>query len=268
MGFIGMSVVGTVESVWRYPVKSMRGDMPDAAFVGFSGVYGDRIFAFKSSAGVPGFPYLTGREQREMLLYQPKFRDPLNASLPPNLTAAEDLSPGLTCVYARHDDLMLDVVTPAGDALAVDDPALIDRLSSGLDEGDALTLLQSHRSMTDCRPVSLISLQTVDRLSRECGVPVDKRQFRANVYLDLADAEGFTEDKFVGRTLGIGPRVRLSILERDPRCAMITLDPDTAKSNPTALRYVTRSRDGMAGIYAAVLVEGVIRTGDEVKLIG
>ena len=62
-----MSVVGRVESVWRYPVKSMRGEQLPEIFAGFAGVYGDRLFAFKSSATPVGFPYLTGREAHEML---------------------------------------------------------------------------------------------------------------------------------------------------------------------------------------------------------
>jgi len=45
-----MSNIGKVESLWRYPIKSMRGQELDEAFVGFSGIYGDRIFAFRSSA--------------------------------------------------------------------------------------------------------------------------------------------------------------------------------------------------------------------------
>jgi len=40
-----MSVVGRVESVWRYPVKSMRGEQLESAFVSFAGVYGDRLYA-------------------------------------------------------------------------------------------------------------------------------------------------------------------------------------------------------------------------------
>ena len=55
-----MSLVGKVESLWRYPIKSMRGEELEEAFVGFSGVYGDRLYAFKSSAAPKGFPYLTG----------------------------------------------------------------------------------------------------------------------------------------------------------------------------------------------------------------
>jgi uncharacterized protein YcbX len=45
-----MSAVGKVDSLWRYPVKSMRGEELEEAFLGFSGVYGDRLFAFRSSA--------------------------------------------------------------------------------------------------------------------------------------------------------------------------------------------------------------------------
>ena len=65
-----MSIVGTVDSLSRYPVKSMRGEELEEAFVGFPGVYGDRYFAFKSSASPKGFPYLTGREQEQLLRYQ------------------------------------------------------------------------------------------------------------------------------------------------------------------------------------------------------
>ncbi|TFH58173.1 MAG: hypothetical protein E4G91_09650 [Candidatus Zixiibacteriota bacterium] len=49
-----MSIVGTVESLWRYPVKSMRGEERDELFVGFGGVYGDRLFAFERESGFEG----------------------------------------------------------------------------------------------------------------------------------------------------------------------------------------------------------------------
>ena len=87
-----MSIVGTVESLWRYPVKSMRGEELDEMFAGYSGVYGDRLFAFKSSASPKGFPYLTGREQRQMLRYRPRFRQPDKAARSINLTEAESMS--------------------------------------------------------------------------------------------------------------------------------------------------------------------------------
>ena len=42
-----MNIVGTVESLWRYPVKSMRGEELIEIFAGYAGVYGDRLFAFR-----------------------------------------------------------------------------------------------------------------------------------------------------------------------------------------------------------------------------
>ena len=75
-----MNIVGTVESLWRYPVKSMRGEELDEMFAGFSGVYGDRVFAFRSSANRKAFPYFTARDQREMLRFRPRFRQPDKAA--------------------------------------------------------------------------------------------------------------------------------------------------------------------------------------------
>ncbi len=65
----------------------------------------------------------------------------------------------------------------------------------------------------------------------------------------------------------VGERVVLAILERDPRCAMITLDPETGESNPKFLRAVAQGHNGMAGVYAAVLVEGAVRRGDAVEVL-
>ena len=262
-----MSIIGTVESLWRYPVKSMRGEELDEMFVGFSGVYGDRLFAFRSSASRKGFPYLTAREQREMLQYRPRFRQPDKAARPVNLTEAESMPPGVNPVPADPAELMIDVETPTGDALAIDNPELIDRLRHGIDEKHHLNLLHSERAMTDCRPLSIFSLQSARQLAEETGAAVDKRRFRANVYVDFASANGFAENDFVGRSLRIGPKVIISILERDPRCMMITLDPDTGAIAPGLLKKVAQAHDGMAGVYGAVLVEGMLHKGDPVALL-
>ena len=121
--------------------------------------------------------------------------------------------------------------------------------------------------MTDCRPLSIFAVQTARKLGDETGTTVDKRRFRANVYLDLTNADGFAEDQFVGKTLRIGSKVIVSVLARDGRCMMITLDPDTAEKTPAILKAVAQNHEGMAGVYAAVLAEGTIRKGDSVELL-
>ncbi len=194
-----------------------------------------------------------------MLLYRPRFRHPQKTALPPNLAEAQDLAPGLNPIGADPAELTLDVETPSGRVLAIDDPELLRELTARAEDGHSLTLLRSERSMTDCRPISLFSLQTARRLGEEVGAVLDKRRFRANVYLDLAD--------HVGRKLAIGSRVVVSVLERDPRCKMITLDPETAAAGPEVLRRVSQAHDGTAGVYAAVLTEGTVRAGDPVEVV-
>jgi len=262
-----MAVVGKVESLWRYPVKSMRGEELQTAFVGFAGIFGDRLFAIKSAARPAGFPYLTGREQAKMLLYRPRFRHPDKARMPPNLAEAEAIAPGLNPVCGDPGDLAVDVQTPSGEVVSVEDPSLLHGLAEGLAERGALRLLRSEKAMTDCRPLSLFSIQTARRLGEELGSDIDKRRFRANIYLDLSSTPGFGEDAFVGQRLRIGSKVVVSILERDPRCAMITLDPDSTKRNPKILGHVTKAHEGKAGVYGAVLVEGLVQQGDAIELL-
>src|SRR5215831_804704 len=211
-----MAVVGKVESLWRYPVKSMRGEEITQSYLGFSGVYGDRLYAFHDNAAPEGFPFLTGREQEQMLLYQPRFRHSEHAASPPNLAEAESSEPGLTPVYASTADLTVDIEMPSGEVLAVDDPALIAKLSEGLDGTHAVSLLRSHRSFTDCRPISVFSIQTAQQIGDEVGFTLDKRRFRANIYADLTPMAGFAENAFVGRRLQIGSKAVLAITDRDP----------------------------------------------------
>jgi len=262
-----MPAVGNVESLWRYPVKSMRGEELKQSYLGFSGVYGDRLYAIHDTAAPEGFPFLTGREREQMLLYQPRFRHSEQAASPPNLTEAESNEPGLTPVYARAADLTVEIETPSGEVLAIDDPALITRLSEGMETAHVLSLLRSDRSFTDCRPVSVFSIQTAQQIGGEVGLTLDKRRFRANIYVDLTPMRGFAENFFLGRRLQIGKKAVIAVTDRDPRCKMITLDPNTAQASPELLRRVRDSHEGKAGLYGAVLAEGTVRPGDEIRLL-
>jgi uncharacterized protein YcbX len=262
-----MPIVGKVESLWRYPVKSMRGEEMDELFAGYGGVYGDRLFAFESSASPKGFPFFTARDQRQMIRYRARFRNPEKAARPVNLSEAEKLGSGVNPISANATDMMIDVETPDGKTFAIDDPALIDDLRVNIDGNHALTLLRSDKAITDCRPLSIFAVQTAGKLGKETGVAIDKRRFRANVYVDLTSADGFAENEFVGRSLRIGSKVTVAVLQRDARCMMITLDPDTAEKTPAILKAVAQAHEGMAGVYGAVLAEGMIRKGDPIELL-
>ena len=237
------------------------------AFMGFSGFYGDRCYAFKNSAARKGFPYLNANVQEQMLRYRPRFRYPERAIMPPNLIEAMSITPGVTPANGDAEDMILEIVTPSGAVVAVDDPTLITMLGEGLRGENHLTLVRSDRALTDCRPVSFISLQTIRQVEAELGIPIDKRRFRANVYLNLASNDGFAENELVGRRARIGANAEIAILERDPRCKMISLDPDTGEHNPEVLRKVAKAHANFAGVYCAVLVEGVLTKGDSIHLL-
>lgn len=235
-----MTRIGTVESLWRYPVKSMRGQELPEAFAGFGGIRGDRLFAFRSSANRETFPYFTGRDQPEMLRYRP---------------------------VIREERVMVDVKTPGGETLAIDDAALVAMLRRGVDEKHQVSLMRSERALADAYPISVLSVQTAAELSRELGTTWDKRRFRANIYLDLESSVGFAENELVGRSVRIGESLVVAIAAKDARCMMITLDPDTAEKSPALLKQVAQAHGGTAGVYGSVVAEGLVRKGDAVELL-
>ncbi|HVF70836.1 MAG TPA: MOSC domain-containing protein [Chthoniobacterales bacterium] len=258
-----MNGIGKVDSLWRYPVKSMRGEEMAELFVGYAGVYGDRLFAFRSSTAPAGFPYFTGRDEREMIRYRPRFRYPEKAARPVNLIDAE--KNGAAPLSGTPEELMIDVETPEGGVFPIDDPRLKELLANGR-QGD-LTLIRSERAITDCRPVSVFSIQTAQQIGQEIGHHVDHRRFRANVYLDLPEIGPFAEEQLVGRSLRLGSKVVVAIIQRDSRCMMVTLDPDTAEKNPAVLKTIAQAHTGHAGLYGAVVIEGLVAKGDPVTLL-
>jgi uncharacterized protein YcbX len=253
-----MSVVGRVESLWRYPVKSMRGEELRFAYLTAKGVYGDRRYAFLSTGARKDFPYFTAREQHQMLLHRVRYLHPEKMVRPQGVLSVEDGA--------------IEVETPSGERLAADDPRLIELLRGELREWQQkrhqVMVVQSDSPVVDTRPLSLFSLQTVRQLGEEVGVELDKRLFRANVYVDLACGGGFAEDAWVGRKLGVGSVAVVEVLKRTKRCKLITLDPETSEPNPEIMKQVAKGHELRAGITAGVAVEGMIVVGDEIRLLG
>lgn len=78
---------------------------------------------------------------------------------------------------------------------------------------------------------------------------------------------GFAEEGLIGCTLRIGAEAVVAVTDRDRRCKMITLDPETGRASPEVLRQVAQTHGGNAGLYAVVLVEGTVRTGDSILIL-
>jgi uncharacterized protein YcbX len=242
-----MSVaVATIAQLYIYPVKSMAGIPVQEAYVGLDGILGDRLYSFVRAerAASNSFPWMTARESARMLLYKPRFTQ---------LPTPEQPEPPV------------QVRTPEGPEREVNDPVLREELASQARE--PLFLLKSARGIFDCQHVSVFSLASVGALAAEAGCPVDPRQFRANVYMEPVSGQPFDEEKWPGYLLQLGSEVLTGVTQRDPRCMMVNLDPETGKQDPRVLRAIAKAHQGQAGIYANVVRPGVIRVGDPIRLV-
>ena len=260
-----MAQVGTLETLCRYPVKSMRGEEVDEAFVGYGGMMGDRVYAFLRSDRPKGFPWHTGREQEDLLLYCPRFRQPEAATLPVDVEASFGMAPGVNPLFPPSSAFELDVETPDGRTLPIDSAELAAELEHR--NGHAMTLRFSEHSLYDCRPISIFGNASAKGLGDELSMAMDRRRFRANFYVDWTEDRPYRENELLGCTLQVGERLRIAISERDPRCKMITIDPETGETEKQVLHHVIAAHGGTAGVYAAVLLEGIARKGDPINLI-
>lgn len=241
--------IGTLAALRRYPVKSMAGEDLAEARVTFAGILGDRVYAFIDNNNKSDFPWMTGRQAREMILFRPQFLEAPCTN--DNIPAVER--------YA------VEVTTPEGGNFRAGDETLTRYLEQRFSR--SLRARFSERSMTDARPLSILGLSTIRALSQEVGIELDRRRFRENFYIDWHDARPFSEDELVGRELQVGDTVTLQVVKKNSRCVMIGIDPDTAVFSPQVFEHVSRKYGGCTGVYGAVLREGIVRASDPVFLL-
>lgn len=231
-------MVARVAEVWRYPVKSMAGELLTEAALSWHGLAGDRRWAFvRPDRPRSGFPWLTIRDRPDLHHHRPVFVDP-----------------------ADPDGSRVRVTTPDGTGFAVEDPALAERLGPGV------RALKQSRGIPDEAPVSLLTRQSVAALSRRLGVDLDRRRFRPNLLLDVNDGEEFPEEAWVGRSVRIGEAVVVRVDQSDERCALVNVNPDTLARESDVLRTIVRERDQRLGVYGTVATPGIVRVGDPVTL--
>lgn len=239
------AVVGRVAALYRYPVKSMRGERIAESPVYWHGLAGDRRYAFVRGGNTSRFPWLTGREVPDLLRYAPYFAEAGDPTQAP-----------------------LRVLSPDGADFAVEDAALRDELAARY--GNAVQLIQSNRGVPDSAGVSILGVATVRDLGARVGADLDPIRFRPNILVETADDRPYGEEDWLGGLLvfGDGPdgaRIRLN--RKDVRCMMVNLDPERATQNPAVLREIVRNREECVGLYASVEGIGAIRAGDPVRLV-
>ena len=226
--------VGTIARLWRYPVKSMRGEPCQRLTLDAGGVVGDRRFAVRDAAGKLG----SGKTTR-------RFRQ----------------IDGLLAFSAAYRGDVPEIAFPDGRRLPADDPSIDAALSDAL--GAALTLARetdvAHLDAGAMHLVTTASLAWLAAILPDGGI--DERRFRPNVVVDVA-GDGQVERDWVGRILHVGPTVVLRVTGLTQRCRMVTLAQENLPDDARILTTLARDPDVAFGVYAAVVTPGVIERGD------
>ena len=238
-----MPIVGEIAALFRYPVKSMRGESLEAATLGWHGLAGDRRCALRRVGDHGGFPWLSASTLPELVLFAPHRREERSGESLPSHVRTPD-----------GDDLPL-----FGEGLAAE----ITRRS-----GVPVEMTHLRQGVFDEAHVSVISAATIDEVCRLGGKPADARRFRPNVVVRPLDPAPFADDAWVGGVLTFGEgddAAAVSVTQRDVRCAMVNIDPDDARTAPEVLKGVVRVHENCAGVYGMVARIGGLAVGQKVS---
>jgi uncharacterized protein len=274
------SVVGVVEELWRYPVKSMLGEQVTTTEVTETGLLGDRAYALRdvsdgkiATAKNPRkwpnlFSYravLTGTRAGEKV-------PPARITFPDGTTiSTEQSDAALILSAALKREVTLEKIgggrgTPASKKETSEEYWLD---MEGLEHQDTVTDFNLPQgTFFDTGMVHVLTTATLDRLHDFYpeGIFAIPR-FRPNIVVRPTDRpRNFVEDTWLGRTIAVGERVRLKIDLNCARCVMTTLNQSDLPKDPGILRTVAQHNRVNVGVYASVLQGGMIQSSDPVWL--
>ena len=237
--------IGQIEAIFRYPVKSMRGEPLDTATLGWHGLDGDRRLAFRRLDERGGFPWLTASKHPDLILFTPQRRDDGNGG----------------------EALPTHVRTPEGEDMPLFGEALATEV--GRRYGAPVQMMQLNHGIFDDATISVITSDTVREIGRLAGSSADVRRFRPNIVVRSTRAVPFEEDQWLGGVLTFGeaddaPAVTVTM--RDVRCVMVNFAPDGGSPAPEVLKAVVRANQNSAGIYATVTRIGRLAVGQTIVL--
>lgn len=292
------ATVGSVAGLWRFPVKSMRGERLEQAEITTHGLLGDRAYALidaetgkvASAKSVRLFPDLLGCQASFVEPPRPGFEiPPVRITLPNGTTVTSDAGDChrvLSASFRREvrlaraapEDFTIDQYHPdveGADPAGHRDTVVEQKLGSAFFAAAGLASPVPAGSFFDLFPVSILTTSTLDRLNElQPQSRFDERRFRMNVIVGSLEP-GFVENGWVGRELGIGDGVRLRVALSDPRCVMTTLAQYDLPADTGVLRTLVQHNKVQvpgggdfpcAGAYAVVQAPGTIRKGERVAL--
>jgi uncharacterized protein YcbX len=285
----GGTLLGDVGSLWRYPVKSMRGEEVARVEIGPDvGIGGDRAYGLVDVATGTVASAKHPRKWSRLLDWRADFDaapalgsapPPVRITLPDGMVVRSDdadvdaaLSRALGCevrlATSPPRQASLEESTLRADGTLPDELS-VTPLAIGAPAG----------TFFDFAPVHLLTTATLARL--ETLHPAGRfalPRFRPNVVVRCDGADGFVENDWVGHELALGDEVRLCVTFTCPRCVMTTLPQQDLPSDPAILQTAARHNRVLfpllgkamptVGVYATVVRGGRVQAGDRVRLLG
>lgn len=265
--------IGTVNSLWRYPVKSMMGESLQSSAFTEKGLLADRSFALVDTE--------TG-----------KVVSAKNPKRWPNMFAFQSRclqSPG-----SDHGNAVIEITLPDGTTVNSDDSNINTVLSKALGRDVQLVSqvpskpqleeywpdieeLDNRDIVTDedmpvgtffdLAIVHLLTESTLNELQRLYPQgQFETRRFRPNVLVSSTQT-GFVENDWIGKTLAIGD-VLLKVTDPCPRCVMTTLPQGDLPNDTKILRTAAQHNNAHVGVYADVIQAGTINCNDQISIAG
>ena len=264
--------------MWRYPVKSLRGESLEQARVQPWGIDGDRRWMVIDRAGEK----LRAGRHHQLALVSAVVPESgglrLRAAGHPDLHVAEPLGGEPVEVGLRGVGRALSAGGPAGTWLS--EVLGLDARLVWLDDPTRRSVSEKHGghpgdvlSLADAAPLLLTtapSLRQLDIWAAEgdgTGEPLAMERFRPNLAVD-GEMAAFAEDDW--RDVQVGD-VRFRFAEHCDRCVVTTLHPSTGRAGKEPLRTLARHRrwDGNVwfGIRVVPVTTGTIAVGDPVQVL-
>jgi uncharacterized protein YcbX len=269
------TIVGTIVSLWRYPVKSMLGEELNASEVTKRGILGDRAYALVDSSDRKVATAKNPRKWPQLFDCRAALTGiPVaGAKVPPvriilpNGDIVESEQSGVDQIFSKMLNRAVKLVASPDVQTSTAEEYWPD--IEGLDHRDTVTDFPlPEGTFFDCATVHLLTTATLDRLR---GLypqgRFEVRRFRPNIVVESASGErDFVEDAWIGRTLTLGDAVRLSITGSCARCVMTTLAQGDLPKDAGILRAAAQHNRANVGVYASVLEGGKIRRGEPVRM--
>ena len=268
------SVLGSVVSLWRYPVKSMMGEELNGCEVTNRGLLGDRAYALVDPSNGKVVSAKNPRKWPNLFDFRAAFPEPPRAGEP--LPPLRITLPDGTMLGSDDSDCEQKVSGVLGREVTLESSARETQSleeywpdMEGLDYRETVTdEAMPAGTFFDLAVIHLLTTATIDRL-RELYPQgrFEVRRFRPNLVIEpSSDETDFVENGWISRTIALGDEVRMEITQPCSRCVMTTLPQGDLPKDPGILRTAAQHNNVHVGVYASVLGGGSIRRGDEVRL--